>query len=99
MDQEGTSGSSCSSSDISVMGPGVYGTAVPTDLGASAKTSAYMERMTTDLSALKKQYKKLRQRQAQAHIILTGNNFIKYFTTLQTVTCKFVLAFTSASFS
>lgn len=73
-EQEGTGGSSCSSSDISVMGPGVYGTAVPTDLGSSAKSSAYMERMTTDLNALKKQYKKLRQRQTQAHIILTAAN-------------------------
>ncbi|KAL3852211.1 hypothetical protein ACJMK2_015883 [Sinanodonta woodiana] len=33
---------------------------------------AYMERMTTDINALKKQYQKLRQRQTQAHIILTA---------------------------
>lgn len=30
------------------------------------------ERMSLDISALKKQYAKLRERQKQAHVILTG---------------------------
>jgi hypothetical protein len=34
------------------------------------------ERLTVDISAMKQQYNKLRQRQKQAHIILTCNIFI-----------------------
>ena len=34
------------------------------------------ERLTVDISALKQQYSKLRQRQKQAHIILTCNNIL-----------------------
>ncbi|XP_052780758.1 TBC1 domain family member 30-like isoform X1 [Mya arenaria] len=51
--------------DISSLGPGAYG---PSD--GSASVPAYMERMSTDISALKKQYSKLTQRQNQAHVIL-----------------------------
>lgn len=60
-----------SMADISEVGPGAYGVGVdPAVLGAMP---AYMERMTTDIGALKKQYSKLRERQNQAHIILAGN--------------------------
>lgn len=54
--------------DISSLGPGAYGA----DGDLVPKIPAYIERMTTDMGALKKQYKKLRQRQKQAHIILSG---------------------------
>ena len=53
--------------DIASLGPGAYGLG-PTE-GATS-VPAYMERMSTDISALKKQYAKLKQRQNQAHIIL-----------------------------
>ena len=55
--------------DISSLGPGAYSLG-PSESSGTANVPAYMERMTTDISALKKQYAKLRQRQAQAHIIL-----------------------------
>ena len=59
--------------DISSLGPGAYGQA-PTDSAGVSNVPAYMERMTTDIPALKKQYAKLRQRQTQAHIILTSKS-------------------------
>lgn len=34
-----------------------------------------------DISALTKQYRKLRERQKQAHVILTGENAKRYFIT------------------
>ncbi|KAL4225983.1 hypothetical protein ACF0H5_013970 [Mactra antiquata] len=57
--------------DISSLGPGAYGLG-PADGSGMSNVPAYMERMTTDISALKKQYTKLRQRQNQAHIILSS---------------------------
>ncbi|XP_053378292.1 TBC1 domain family member 30-like isoform X2 [Mercenaria mercenaria] len=57
--------------DISSLGPGAYGMG-PADGSGVPNIPAYMERMSTDISALKKQYTKLRQRQNQAHIILTS---------------------------
>ena len=47
----------------------------PADGSGTTNIPAYMERMTTDISALKKQYTKLRQRQNQAHIILTCKTY------------------------
>lgn len=60
--------------DISSLGPGAYGMG-PADGSGVPNVPAYMERMTTDISALKKQYTKLRQRQNQAHVILAGKKF------------------------
>lgn len=56
--------------DISVVGPGAYG--AESELGPGSKDCVYMERMSTDMTALKMQYDKLRQRQRQAHIIIAG---------------------------
>lgn len=56
--------------DISVVGPGAYG--VESELGPGSRDCVYMERMSTDMTALKMQYDKLRQRQRQAHIIIAG---------------------------
>ncbi|XP_055882786.1 TBC1 domain family member 30-like isoform X2 [Biomphalaria glabrata] len=58
-----------SSSDISVLGPGVYG---PGGDDGIPKGSLQMERMTTDIQSLKLQYEKLKQRQRQAHIIIAA---------------------------
>ena len=54
--------------DMTKVSPGAYA-AQPEALPTSS--SAYAERMTMDINMLKKQYKKLRERQQQAHIILT----------------------------
>ena len=56
--------------DISSLGPGAYGQGTVDSLGL-AGVPAYMERMSTDIGALKKQYARLKQRQRQAHIILS----------------------------
>ncbi|XP_036368894.1 uncharacterized protein LOC115223845 isoform X1 [Octopus sinensis] len=73
-DVTSTANSNCN--DISMVGPGIYGMPSVTDSNNLTvnRSSAYMTRMTTDLSALKKQYQRLRQRQAQAHIILSAAN-------------------------
>lgn len=55
--------------DISKASPGAYA-AQPEDLAPLA--SMYAERMSLDINQLKQQYKKLRQRQKQAHIILAA---------------------------
>ena len=39
----------------------------------------YAERMSLDINQLKQQYKKLRQRQKQAHIILAGKELLCEF--------------------
>ncbi|XP_052283504.1 TBC1 domain family member 30-like isoform X2 [Dreissena polymorpha] len=54
--------------DISSLGPGAYG------MGGSEAgiVPAYMERMSTDIGALKKQYERLRHRQNQAHILINA---------------------------
>lgn len=36
------------------------------------------DRLALDISALKQQYAKLRERQRQAHIILTGKYFVQH---------------------
>lgn len=59
---------SSSTFDVSKVSPGAYA-ATPAQLTLS---SAHAERMNLNLSSLKKQYTKVRQRQKQAHIILTG---------------------------
>lgn len=59
---------SASAIDISKVGPGAYASN-PEQLPDS---TAYMERMTMDIDMLKNQYKRLRTRQKQAHIILAG---------------------------
>ena len=41
--------------------------------GGPSQQNVDKERLTVDISALKQQYSKLRQRQKQAHIILTCN--------------------------
>ncbi|XP_041350161.1 TBC1 domain family member 30-like [Gigantopelta aegis] len=66
-DSDGGSGSVA---DISVLGPGVYGST--SDNLGSGQSAVYMERMSTDITALQKQYEKLRQRQTQAHIIISA---------------------------
>ncbi|XP_014776904.1 uncharacterized protein LOC106873883 isoform X2 [Octopus bimaculoides] len=72
-DVSSTANTNCN--DISMVGPGIYGMPSVTDSNLTVnRSSAYMERMTTDLCALKKQYQRLRQRQAQAHIILSAAN-------------------------
>ncbi|XP_060079402.1 TBC1 domain family member 30-like [Ylistrum balloti] len=59
-----------SSADISSVGPGAYGAGL--DSSALSNSNLYLERMSTDISSLKKQYQRLRQRQTQAHIILAA---------------------------
>ena len=67
----GDSDGGCGSvADISVLGPGVYGS-TPDPLGPG-QSAVYMERMSTDITALQRQYEKLRQRQTQAHVIISG---------------------------
>ena len=61
--------------------PGAYA-AQPEALPTSS--SVYAERMTMDISMLKKQYRKLRERQQQAHIILTCEYLILYFISTST---------------
>ena len=56
--------------DISVVGPGAYG--AESEPGPGSRDCVYMERMSTDMTALKMQYDKLRKRQRQAHIIIAG---------------------------
>ncbi|XP_064632060.1 TBC1 domain family member 30-like isoform X3 [Lineus longissimus] len=56
--------------DISNVSPGAYA-ANPHE---QMQDSPFMERMTTDIDALRKQYEKLRQRQQQAHVILAAAN-------------------------
>lgn len=55
-----------------MLGPGAY--SAETDMTTTGKDTMYMERMTTDITALKKQYEKLRQRQRQAHVISAGDH-------------------------
>ncbi|KAL8567448.1 hypothetical protein ACOMHN_010039 [Nucella lapillus] len=67
-------GSKAKNTDISVVGPGVFG-GEPEALsgGRDSGTSAvYMERMSTDLGALRQHYNRLRQRQQQAHVVITA---------------------------
>ena len=52
------------------MGPGAYG--VESEPALGGRDSVYMERMSTDITALKMHYDKLRQRQRQAHVIIAG---------------------------
>lgn len=63
-----------SSSDISKASPGAYA-ATPVDIAVSMP--AYSDRVTLDIDLLHKQYKRLKQRQKQAHIILTGLYYLK----------------------
>lgn len=70
------------SSDISVLGPGVYGSGM--EEGAP-KGVPEMERMTTDIQSLKLQYERLKQRQKQAHVIIAAG-----------MTCCYILALCSS---
>lgn len=65
-----------SSASFSNIGPGAYGS-VESNIPLSF-TNFNTERLTLDISSLKKQYMKLRERQKQAHVILSGMNF-KYY--------------------
>ena len=56
--------------DMSRISPGAFA-ATPQQMQL---TSAHSERMNTNLASLKKQYFKVRQRQKQAHVILTGGS-------------------------
>ncbi|XP_033746059.1 TBC1 domain family member 30-like isoform X2 [Pecten maximus] len=56
--------------DISSVGPGAYGAGM--DSSALTNSNLYLERMSTDISSLKKQYHRLKHRQTQAHIILAA---------------------------
>ncbi|XP_013785215.2 TBC1 domain family member 30-like isoform X2 [Limulus polyphemus] len=60
------------STTFTLIGPGVFSTASGNLLPSPSSSNVNPERMTLDISALKKQYAKLRERQKQAHIILTG---------------------------
>ena len=66
---EGDRSQSSSSYDISKVSPGAYA-AQPECINPGL--TAYAERMSLDLTQLAKGYKKLRERQQQAHIILAG---------------------------
>ncbi|KFM65520.1 TBC1 domain family member 30, partial [Stegodyphus mimosarum] len=63
------SASACASSFTNI-GPGAYGSSE--NNFPLSFTNFNTERMTLDISSLKKQYIKLRERQRQAHIILSG---------------------------
>ena len=72
------------SSDISVLGPGVYGEgrgggAANGQGGGKVSEPHTMERMTTDIQSLKMQYERLKQRQQQAHIIIAGEKRFRGF--------------------
>lgn len=69
-------GLTSSSASFSNIGPGAYGS-VESNIPLSF-TNFNTERLTLDISSLKKQYMKLRERQKQAHVILSGTvlNFI-----------------------
>lgn len=76
---------SASAYDISKASPGAYAAHPELETRASAE----MERMTMDIGMLNKQYCRLRERQKQAHIILTGKEIIsnhlideRYFKTM-----------------
>lgn len=58
------------------IGPGAYGSSE--NNFPLSFTNFNTERMTLDISSLKKQYGKLRERQKQAHVILSGSHE-KYF--------------------
>ncbi|GFR60841.1 TBC1 domain family member 30 [Elysia marginata] len=61
------------SSDISVLGPGVYGEGRGSGSAAGRNSEPHtMERMSTDIQSLKMQYERLKQRQQQAHIIIAA---------------------------
>ena len=51
----------------------LHSNAVNVKGGGPSQQNVDTERLTVDISALKQQYSKLRQRQKQAHIILTCN--------------------------
>ncbi|CAM1323128.1 TBC1D30 (predicted) [Pycnogonum litorale] len=61
-----------SSTNFNSIGPGAFGPGCLANLPSPSKHNIDMERMTLDISALKKQYFKLRERQKQAKIILTA---------------------------
>ena len=61
-----------SSYDISRASPGAYGVGGEAGAAVAAVAPAQSERMSLDLGMLGRQYKKLRQRQQQAHVILAG---------------------------
>ncbi|KAK7474153.1 hypothetical protein BaRGS_00034613, partial [Batillaria attramentaria] len=73
-----------SSADISLVGPGAYG--AEADIPMGSRDAVYMERMSTDISALKMQYEKLRLRQRQAHIIIAAASAKKKVEVKQKVT-------------
>lgn len=66
---------SSSNTNFSSIGPGAFGATVGNFLDPVRQTPD-ADRMSLDISALKKQYAKLRERQKQAHIILTGKNLL-----------------------
>ncbi|XP_023228906.1 TBC1 domain family member 30-like isoform X1 [Centruroides sculpturatus] len=63
---------SSSAALFTAISPGAVGPNVGNTLPSPSCSNVNAERMTLDLSALKKQYAKLKERQKQAHIILTG---------------------------
>lgn len=67
--------------DISLVGPGAYGGECE-PVSGGGRDAMYMERMTTDMTALKMQYDKLRLRQRQAHVIIAGQSTSLYCETL-----------------
>ena len=56
-------------SDISKVGPGAY--ALHPEV-FNVGMAAYSERASLDIDMLNKRYKRLKERQQQAHVVLTG---------------------------
>ena len=63
---------SSSNFDISKISPGAFAANPDPTSGQGQRPAAYVERMNLDIYSLKKQYKRLRMRQQQAHIILSS---------------------------
>ena len=81
--------------DISKASPGAY--AVNPEL-LNLGASAYSERMTLDVHMLRNQYKRLRERQKQAHIILAGKVNITICWVFNLKTAELTIALISPTF-
>ncbi|XP_038054480.1 TBC1 domain family member 30-like isoform X2 [Patiria miniata] len=66
--------SAVSPSDITRVSPGAYGASSSEDGLSQRLSTAMLERMNTDIYALKKQYWRIQRRQQQAHVIYSSGN-------------------------